>query len=140
MALKIHPEIGTIVLCDFYGFVEPEMTKRRPAIVVSPRFRQRDNLCTIVPLSTTTPKNVMPYHCVLEFDPPLPRPYREPRMWAKCDMLSTISFNRLALPFSGKDSFGKRIYDIRVINALEMKMVRECILHALNLSELTTHL
>lgn len=33
MAIQIHPESGTIVICDFKGFVPPEMVKRRPAML-----------------------------------------------------------------------------------------------------------
>jgi len=62
MAIKYHPEIGTIVICDFKGFVKPEMIKRRPAVIISPRIRYRDKLCPIVPLSTTPPNPIMAYH------------------------------------------------------------------------------
>jgi len=53
MSLLYHPKQGAIVICDFKGFVPPEMVKRRPAVIVSPRMRKREGLCTIVPLSTT---------------------------------------------------------------------------------------
>jgi uncharacterized protein YifN (PemK superfamily) len=56
MAIHFHPQRGTIVVCDFRGFEAPEMQKRRPVVVVSPRLRHRDNLCTVVPLSTTAPR------------------------------------------------------------------------------------
>jgi len=41
MSIKFNPEQGLIVICDFKGFVPPEMVKRRPAVVISPRLRQR---------------------------------------------------------------------------------------------------
>lgn len=140
MALRYHPEIGTIVICDYDGFIEPEMVKRRPVIIVSPRFRNREGLCTIVPLSTTPPNPVMPYHYKLKLDKPLPPPYDSSFHWVKGDMLATVSFSRLFLPRTHKDANGKREYVIKVIEDIDLRKVRECILHALALSLLTGHL
>ena len=59
MALKFHPKPGTILVCDFrQGFRAPEMIKRRPVVVVSPRLRNRTDLCTVVPLSTIEPRPI----------------------------------------------------------------------------------
>lgn len=74
MSLSYHPQTGTIVICDFHGFIEPEMSKRRPVIVVSPRYRNSYKLCTIVPLSTTEPNPIMEYHYKIRFHHPLPVP------------------------------------------------------------------
>jgi len=139
MAIKFHPEIGTIVICDFNGFIVPEMVKRRPVIIVSPRLRDRDKLCTIVPLSTTPPSRVMAYHYKLKLDKPLPAPYDASFHWVKGDMVTTVSLNRLFMPFIAKDK-GKREYDNRVIDVVDLRNIRACILHALNLSCLTGHL
>ena len=140
MAIHSHPEIGTIVICDFKGFVPPEMVKRRPALVVSPRLRRRGKLCTIVPLSTSVPPDVAAYHFKLHVDPPLPPPYDSSFHWVKADMLYTVSFDRLDLPFNGKDPSGKRIYDVRVIDKADLIKIQECILHGLGLSGLTGYL
>lgn len=138
--ILFHPEIGTVVICDFGDFIPPEMTKRRPVIIISPRFRNRDDLCTIVPLSTTEPDPVMPYHCRLDFVEPLPPPYDSPFQWVKGDMLATVSFKRLFFPFSGKDDRGKREYVRRVIGSDDLRRVRECILNGISLSYLTRYL
>lgn len=140
MPLQFHPEPGTIVICDFNGFVIPEMVKRRPCIIISPRFRNRDDLCTIVPLSTTKPTTIMPYHYRLHLTPPLPDPYNSPLMWVKGDMLTTVSFKRLALPFKRKNQNGKREYDARVIDMADFIKVKECILHGLGMTNLTQYL
>lgn len=138
MAINYHPEIGTLLICDFNtGLTPPEMQKRRPVIVISPRLRDRDNLCTVVPLSTTTPKNIMPYHHKLCVEPVLPEPYNSPHHWVKGDMLYTVSFTRLSLPFKGKDAGGKRIYDIRVLEQDDMIKIHQCILNGLGLQGLT---
>lgn len=137
MAIHFHPDPGTILICDFTGFRAPEMIKRRPVVVISPRFRQRDGLCTIAPLSLTRPRHVCDFHCELEFDPVLPDPYSSPRMWLKADMLCAVSFDRLALPFLGKDDQGKRLYDVRRISDADLLRVRTCVLHGMGLGGLT---
>jgi mRNA interferase MazF len=140
MTLQYQPELGTIVICDFRGFIEPEMIKRRPAIIVSPRFKHRDRLCTIVPLSTTKPDIIMPYHYKLKMDEPLPPPYNSPYHWVKGDMFATVSFDRLDLPCAGRNGAGKRQYIVNVIEEIDLRNIRECMLHAIGLSCLTGHI
>lgn len=140
MAIRFHPEQGTIVICDFEGFVAPEMVKRRPAIVVSPRLRKRDGLCTIVPLSTTPPREVATYHFKLHVEPVLPKPYDANFHWVKADMLYTVSFSRLSLPWENKDVHGNRNYDVRVIDMADLLKIQQCMLHGLGLTTLTAYL
>jgi uncharacterized protein YifN (PemK superfamily) len=138
MPLNFHPAQGTIVVCDFFpGFVAPEMVKRRCAVIVSPRFRNRDNLCTIVPLSTKAPSPIEAYHMQLKFDPPLPSPFDSPTKWVKGDMMYTVSLHRLSLPFIGKDDQGKRVYDQRIISREELSAVQHCLLAGLGILPLT---
>jgi mRNA interferase MazF len=132
MTLPYHPKQGTIVICDFKGFVSPEMVKRRPAVIVSPRLRKREGLCTIVPLSTTPPKVIEAYHYKLYIDPVLPEPYNAEFHWVKADMVYTVSLDRLFLPFFGKDQ-GKRSYDKRVISKDELVNIQQCILAGLGI-------
>ncbi len=33
--LKFQPKVGSVVYCDYVGFIAPEMIKNRPVIVVS---------------------------------------------------------------------------------------------------------
>jgi len=140
MGIQFHPEQGTILVCDFNGFVPPEMIKRRPVVVMSPRLRKRDGLCTVVPLSTTPPKEIAPYHFKLHVTPVLPAPYNADFHWVKADMVYTVAFDRLYLPFSGKDPSGKRVYDIRVIDKADLLKIQQCMLHGLGLSALTDYL
>lgn len=140
MAIQIHPEQGSIVICDFAGFVAPEMIKRRPAVVISPRLRRRDGLCTVVPLSTTPPNPICPYHFKLHVTPVLPAPYNADFHWVKADMVYTVSFQRLYLPFDGKDASGKRKYDVRIIDRADLLKIQECMLHGLGLPHLTSYL
>jgi uncharacterized protein YifN (PemK superfamily) len=141
MALKFHPKTGTVVICDYNtGFSPPEMTKRRLAIVVSPQFKTRNNLCTVVPFSTTPPNPVMPYHYLLHLNPTLPPPYNSPEQWVKADMLATVSFSRLTLPFSGKGPDGKRQYIKLVIKGHDFESIQRCMLNAIGLNNLTQYI
>ncbi len=52
-------------------------------------------------------------------------------------MLYTMSFDRLSLPFCGKDEFGKRIYDDRGLDAKDFLEIQKCLLRGIGLSGLT---
>lgn len=82
----------------------------------------------------------MPYHYKLHVEPVLPEPYNARFHWVKADMIYTVSFDRLSLPFNGKDAGGKRVYDVRVIDKADLIKVQECILHGLGLTTLTAYL
>lgn len=139
MSLKFHPKTGSIVICDYgTGFKPPEMVKRRPAIVISPQLKSRNGLCTVVPLSTTKPMPVMPYHYLLRLNPTLPPPYNAEEQWVKGDMIATVGFHRLRLPFSGKAGDGKRAYIKRVIIGDDFRNIQKCVLNAIGLNRLTS--
>ena len=142
MPIQEHPAIGTLLLCDFTaGFKEPEMTKRRPVIVISPKISVRPRLCTVVPISTAPPKIPMPYHYELtNIDPPLPPPYEKGPNWVKGDMVTSVGFHRLDFFRYGKDLAGKRIYRYEVLDDHDMRRIRACVLSSLGLMILTKHL
>jgi uncharacterized protein YifN (PemK superfamily) len=141
MAIQFHPQPGTILICDFQGMQEPEMVKRRPVVVISPRLRNRGNLVSVVPLSSTRPDDSYPYHHQLRFEPPLPAPYDDPTCWVKGDMVYTVAFYRLFVPQLGKDpKTGKRQSDIRVLTDGELTSVMSCVLNGIGLGHLTDHL
>ena len=92
MPLAFQPRPGTVVMCDFAGFVVPEMVKVRPVVVVA-RNRKNRQLVTVVPLSTTPPDRMEDHHHELSANP---LPGREHiTCWAKCDMIATVSLARL---------------------------------------------
>jgi uncharacterized protein YifN (PemK superfamily) len=140
MAIHFHPQQGTILICDFQGMQEPEMVKRRPVVVISPRLRNRGNLVSVVPLSSSRPDDTYPYHLQLRIEPPLPAPYDDPVCWVKGDMVYTVGFYRLFAPQLGKDQSGKRQSDIRVLGSGELTSVMSCVLNGIGLSHLTDHL
>jgi mRNA interferase MazF len=134
MALQFPPTPGDVVICDFdTGFRPPEMIKRRLAVVVSPRLRHRDGLCTVVPLSTTAPLREVPYQCKIALPYPPPPPFSDIEAWAKADMLATVGFARLDLMRTGRDHTGKRKYlKMRLLPA-DLAAIRACMLNALGL-------
>jgi mRNA interferase MazF len=139
LAIQFHPQIGTIVVCDYRGLEEPEMVKRRLSIVVSDGYDFAHGICIVVPLSTTEPAEIKPYHYRIAWDTPFPAPYNSNFHWVKGDMIYTMGFERLFLPFDRKDG-GKRQYDIRQLPGHKLKEVQKCILHGMSLSCLTEHL
>lgn len=127
MTVVSHPSPGTIVRVDLSeGFRPPEMVKRRPVVVLSPPIKGRQNLCTVVPLSTTAPSLVLPHHMQITLDPPLPHPYSSPTMWLKGDIVLTVAFRRLRHLFDGKQE-GQRVYDVRVLDPAVFENVKACV-------------
>jgi len=133
MPLRYHPKPGTFLICDYSGHVVPEMVKKRPVVVISPRFRRREGLCTVVPLSCTPPDPVMPYHVPLDLERPLGGRWCETRLWAKCDMVTVASFNRLDLIRIGKTSEGRRIYNRDALGDEQLRKVREAVARSIGL-------
>ncbi len=125
MAILHAVSPGTIVRCDYSrgGFQEPEMVKARPAVVVSPRLPHRDGLCTVVPLSTTPPARQVNYVVKLTIQA-LPPPYSETTVWAKCDMIATVGFDRLDLFRTGRHHTGKRKYLTPKLSLDDLERVR----------------
>ena len=108
MSIKLHPDQGEVLICDFSGTVPPEICKRRPVVVLTPRLRRVNRLLTVVPLSTTAPNPAQLWHTKLTVN--LPKPYDSPIVWLKGDNLMTVSYDRLFPLKAGKDQYGKRIY------------------------------
>ena len=141
MALTYHPPPGAVLVCDYStGFRVPEMVKRRLAVIITPRLRRRDGLCTVVPLSLTAPRPAKPYHHLVTFQRPLPQPWGGTERWVKGDMLATVGFGRLTPIGVGRDAAGKRRYVTPHLTDDDLGAVRRCVLHALNMSHLTKFL
>lgn len=142
MAIREHPTQGSVVTVDYSmgGFKEPEMVKRRLAVVVSPKISARPYLCTIVPLSLSRPEKTMPYHKQIRVPFDLPKEWGDHDRWIKGDMVNAVGFHRVDLLRLGKDDTGKRVYQMSVLPDDMMNVVRKCVLHGLGLSALTKHL
>lgn len=139
MALLYYPTPGEILLCDYgSNVIAPEMAKRRPVVIVTPRLRRRGELVGVVPLSTTDPEEVMDFHCRVELERPLPPPFQSPAMWAKCDMFSVISRSRLDRFRAGRGE--KRIFVAGKVSADQLQAIKAAMLCGLGLGSLTIHL
>lgn len=134
MPIQFELPPRTILLCDYSkgGFRPPEMVKRRPVVVVSPRLRHRTGLLTVVPLSTTAPERVGAHHCRITIPQPLPK-FAAAEAWVKADMLATVAFERLDLFRSERDQYGKREYLQPRISEDDFARVQACIRAALGL-------
>lgn len=133
MGLKYVPSPRTILLCDYSkgGFVPPEMVKKRPAIVISPRLPHRNNLCAVVPLSTTAPIKELSYVVELELEQPLPHPFDNQTVWVKCDMLATVSLDRLHMFQTKRQANGRRKYIQPKLATDDFEAIKSGILKAL---------
>jgi uncharacterized protein YifN (PemK superfamily) len=130
--LKFHPKKGTIVCCDFSkGFQAPEMVKVRPVVVITPQLQGRPGLCTIVPLSTVEPDPFQPYHHKMNHNS-LPPKLQKSDCWAKCDMLYTVSLERLDR-IRDKDANGKRCYLTGKTTVEDLVAIELAILNGLGL-------
>ena len=135
MAIQYALPVGTIVLCDYSmgGFRAPEMVKRRPAIILSPRLPHRDGLCTVVPVSGSAETRELPYIVRLDFDHELPSPFPFKVFWAKCDMLATVAFGRLDMFRTDRDQTGRRKYLRPMLMPPQIDSVKQGVLFALGL-------
>ena len=130
-----HPVApGTVLLCDYSlgGFRPPEMVKRRPAVVISPRLPKREGLCTVVPLSGTPAPDGVSYQVRITLDEPLPEPFGKAEWWAKADMLATVGFGRLDLFRTKCDpAAGERAFLHPRLSQTELWRIRQAVLYAL---------
>lgn len=73
-----------------------EMTKTRPVVIVNRRIHNRPGLVNVVPVSMTAPRTVEPWHVrVPRSAMPIGWRERGGERWAKCDMVATVSVERL---------------------------------------------
>lgn len=141
MTIISHPPQGSIVTVNYdKGFIVPEMTKRRLAVVLSPDIKSRTKLITVVPLILTTPDKIMPFHTQIDIPFPMPPKWGQKTRWVKGDVVNAAGFHRVDLLRLGKDNTGKRIYQLSVLPNDVFQDVRRCVLHGMGMSILTKHL
>ena len=126
MTIEFHPRAGCVLMCDFYGYVEPEIIKARPIVIVSPKHISRGGLYTVIPLSTTAPDPVEKYHYKLLKDP-IPNSNEE--VWAKCDMVCTVCVERL-----DRFKVGHRAWKTSAISDEELAAIQACMKYALGIN------
>ena len=123
-------------MCDFdTGFKPPEMTKKRPVVVISPRRRRSmSKLCTVVPLSTAVPNRVEPFHH--RMDPrSVPTELGAHESWAKCDMLYTVSLMLYTVSLERLDRVpvnraGRRVFVAPQVLHEDLDAIRQGVMNA----------
>lgn len=126
MTIFAHPRPGTVLICDFQGFREPEMVKARPVVIVSPHYIRRTGLYAVVPLSSTPPDPICPYHYKFAESrvPGMPD-----AIWAKCDMVVSVAESRL-----DRVKVSRGNYQHGNIAPEELAAIKACIKYALGLT------
>jgi uncharacterized protein YifN (PemK superfamily) len=126
MALTLVPKAGMVLVCDFDGYLYPEIIKKRPIVVISPTHLKRPGLVTVVPLSTTLPTPVERYHYKLKGNP-VPGS-KATEVWAKCDLVATVSVERL-----DRVEFARRQYRIGNVSPDQVRAMRRAVLWSLGI-------
>jgi mRNA interferase MazF len=126
--ISFVPKLGTMLLCDFStGFRPPEMVKKRPVVVMSPSSRKR-RTCIVVPASTVAPIHHMSLAVALDA---ARYPFLDRSTWLKCDMITTVSHERL---FLFRDRHGRQLDSRRtVVRAEDLDEIRSRIARAIAL-------
>ena len=127
MAITFVPDAGDVLMCDFTGFVAPEMTKVRRVVVLSPRARRAfPGTYLVVPVSKTPPVPAEPHHHEFKarsyhfFD-------QVQSVWAKGDMVTCVGSHRLdRLMVNGR-------YTQCQIRKEDLQIIRKAVLHALGM-------
>lgn len=124
--IQFHPKKGTVLMCDFRGNEIPEIIKKRPVVIITPRLPYRENLATVVPLSTTPPLHDVPY--VVKLAEYYGNDQLKPQQYAKCDLVCSVSFKRL-----DRIKIGYRKYITPTLSDDDFKLVIQGVKKALGL-------
>ncbi len=128
MVMLYQPRPGNVVMCDYRGFVIPEMVKVRPVVVIA-RNRKNRRLVAVVPLSTTEPDSLEDHHHPLAINP-LPG-LEDISCWAKCDMVTTVSLGRL-----DRYKVGRGQYAVPMLPVADFEAIRRSVANALDLTHI----
>jgi mRNA interferase MazF len=127
----IVPKQGEIYMCNFSGYVVPEIVKLRRAIVVSPPNRGA-KVVLVVPVSTTPPRFGSPVQVRLPGEDVYECFAGVQEVWVKADLISHVSFARLDRVHVRGKGF---LRTVKLSND-HLKDVQRAILHALGLGDL----
>lgn len=116
--INYQPPEGSVLYCDYTGFISPEMIKKRP-VVVTKKHSRNSKLVTVVPISMTEPIPVLKHHIPMEVE--FCKLHLKSKVsWVKCDMINVISLDRLHMV---KNHQGERY--IPRITPEELEKIRE---------------
>lgn len=118
MTINFKAKSGTILVCDFDGYVVPEIIKVRPVVVISPNHMKRAGLYTVVPLSTTEPNPKENYH--VELINPIKNDGSI--VWAKCDLVAVVRQERL-----DRFKISRGTYQVFHLTKEKVEEIRKCV-------------
>jgi mRNA interferase MazF len=116
MSIRFQQTPGMVLICDFCDTIPPEIWKIRPVVIISAPNVRRYNLSTVVPLSTTRPPVICAHHVLLR-PPPYPSAGRD--VWAKCDLVMSVSHTRL-----DRLRFTAHRFDVAWVTAMQLNEIR----------------
>ncbi len=90
-----------------------------------------------MPLSGSEPERPVSYVARIDLANPLPAPFEQNVWWATCDMLATVSSDRLDLFRTARDQTGKRKYLQPKLPEHAFRAIQRAILAALGIQDLT---
>ncbi|TAK53562.1 MAG: hypothetical protein EPO25_10305 [Gammaproteobacteria bacterium] len=139
-SLKVAPDRGRIIIVNFElagSSVPPEMCKPgRPCVVLQNNKLGRAGLVTVVPLSMTEPKRLMPYHHLMDHRSfrDLPRGWGNAGLarWAKCDYVATVSLYRCVDPHYRSALRARHYVRVMAVEA-DITAIERCVLWALGI-------
>lgn len=130
MSLNFYPRAGQVLVCNFTGFIVPEMVKPRPVVVVSPRLPNRAEIVAIVPISLTEPLRPTQYKVRLSKNYH-PEESDDLPCWAACDMVMNLGLYRL-----NGFKVGRRKWAYPQMTGDDLAVVRQGVLVGLGLDRL----
>lgn len=130
--MQYQPREGSVVRCDFRGMIEPEMIKKRDVVVLT-KHKKNSKLVTVIPLSSTAPTPPQSYHYMLSKNP---RPDGDPtiQIWAKCDMVYTVSLERLEMHYTRTRRTARQVHQI-LLSPDEFAAIRQCVAIGMGLAD-----
>jgi uncharacterized protein YifN (PemK superfamily) len=126
VGLSFVPAPGSIVICNFEGYLRPEMVKKRRVVVISPirTFKYvTDATVIVVPLSEVDPLPVLPWHHPISGG----RYIGLKLCWAKGDLVAHVGLARLDRIFYDGN------WSIPVMNADDLVAVRRVVANAIGI-------
>lgn len=126
MPIQFHPNPGEILLCDFPSeHQHGEMVKKRPVIILNRKIKGRPQLVNVVPISMTPPTEICEHHVEIG-RMAMPKGLRDTvgARWAKCDMVYTLSINRLERVLGPRGRNGRRTSDTGSLPKAKLLEVR----------------
>ncbi|MCU1197522.1 type II toxin-antitoxin system PemK/MazF family toxin [Stenotrophomonas maltophilia] len=126
MGLLYHPRPGEIFMCEFpQEYLHGEMVKKRPVIILNKKMDGRPTLVNVVPISMTPPDIVCAHHVPIgRMSMPKGLRDQEGDRWAKCDMVYTMSIQRLDFVRGHRSNSGARVRDAGALPPATLLAVR----------------